>query len=67
VSQLQPSERGSSAVCSASVVLMTFFSFSKWVLPEVAAQGALTVLLLLTGNWLEVVLNLPLLAWHIKL
>jgi hypothetical protein len=36
-------------------------------LPEVAAQGALTVLLLLTGNWLEVVLNLPLLAWHIKL
>lgn len=40
---------------------------NQWVLPEVAAQAALTVLLLLTGNWIELVLNLPLLAWHIKL
>jgi hypothetical protein len=37
------------------------------VLPEVAAQAVLTLLLLFSGQWLEFVLNLPLLAWHVKL
>jgi hypothetical protein len=52
--------------CSCRVMLTTV-ARDQWVLPEVAAQAVLTLLLLVTGNWLEFVLNLPLLAWHIKL
>jgi len=36
----------------------------QWVLPEVAAQAVLTVLLLVTGQLLVFVLYLPLLACY---
>jgi len=35
------------------------------VLPEMVGQAVLTALLFLSGNWLEVALNIPLLGWNI--
>ncbi|KAL5008874.1 hypothetical protein ScPMuIL_014455 [Solemya velum] len=36
-----------------------------WVLPELVAQGILTVLLLVTGHWLIFLLYVPLTGWII--
>lgn len=43
-----------------------FRSVIQFVLPEMGAHAFLTLLFLLTGSWLALLLNLPLLGYHIK-
>jgi len=39
---------------------------NQFVMPEYVAHGVLTLLLLLSGYWLEFLFNLPMFAWHIN-
>ncbi|KAJ2762287.1 hypothetical protein IWQ56_005077, partial [Coemansia nantahalensis] len=41
-------------------------SLNTYVMPEMAAQLVLTVAFLLMGEWMSLVLNLPLTAWNVN-
>jgi uncharacterized membrane protein YfhO len=38
---------------------------NQFVLPDHVLHGVVTVMLLLFGNWIDVLVNLPLVAWHV--
>ena len=38
-----------------------------WIMPEIGIHAALTLAMLLSGAWLELLLNAPLVAWHVHL
>ncbi|ORY77701.1 cornichon [Protomyces lactucae-debilis] len=39
---------------------------NPYVLPSMGLHGLLMLMLLLTGKWLSLLLNVPLMAWNIK-
>lgn len=39
---------------------------NPYILPEIALHTFTTSMLLLTGNWISLFFNLPILAWNVK-
>ena len=39
---------------------------NPYILPEAAAHGALSVILLLTGNWISFAFQAPVVAWNVN-
>lgn len=45
---------------------LTLTEFAQFVLPEMGAHALLTLLFLISGQWISFALNLPLLAFNIN-